>query len=63
MFTKGKFENQKYPLKYKNPNNVIPFVRLWVFQACVREGEPIYNEIVSFQVNIWSYLCNNFVSV
>ena len=39
------------------------FFKLWVFQACAGEGEPIYNEIASFQVKKCSYLCNNFVSV
>ena len=42
---------------------VSSFVGLWVFQACVGEGQPIYNEIASFQVKKCSYLCNNFVSV
>ena len=37
--------------------SVLYFVRLWVFQACVREGERIYNEIISFQVNKCLYLC------
>ena len=39
------------------------FFRLWVFRACKGKGEPIYNEIASFQVNKYLYLSNNFVPV